>query len=327
MPLPRLAWHARIIAGVFVLVWLSGCVAQQTGRLLEAPPASLPARAELGNVPYYAQQAHQCGPATLAMTLGWSGLHFTPEQLEPEVYIPGKEGSLQPEMIAAARRHGRLAYLLQPSLADLLAEVAAGHPVIVLQNLALSWYPIWHYAVVIGYDLDQRTVTLYSGPDESRQTPISTFEYTWARSGYWALLTLPPGELPRTASEERYLESALALEQTGQLQAAATSYRAALGRWPQSEAARIGLGNSYYAMGKLADAEAVFRQASRDHPQSGIAFNNLAQTCADEGKYAEALAAARRAVELGGPLADTFRQTLADIQATIQAKKVKPAVR
>lgn len=311
----RRSCHARIIAGVFILTWLSGCVAQQTARLLEAPPASLPVRTELDNVPYYPQQAHQCGPATLAMVLGWSGLHSTPEQLEPEVYIPGKQGSLQPEMIAAARRHGRLAYLLQPSLDDLLAEVAAGHPVIVLQNLALSWYPVWHYAVVIGYDLDQRVVILHSGADEFRQTPISTFEYTWARSGYWGLLILPPGKLPRTADKERYLESVLTLEQTGQLQAAAAAYRTALGRWPQSEAARIGLGNSYYAMGKLAEAETAFRQASRDHPQSGIAFNNLAQTCADEGKLEEALAAARRAVKLGGPLAGTFRQTLAAIQA------------
>jgi len=314
----NLARHARILAGVFVLTWLSGCVAQQSARLLQSPPKALPARIVLDDVPYYPQQAYQCGPATLAMTLGWSGLQVTPEQLAPETFIPGKRGSLQPEMIAAARRHGRLAYTLAPTLDDLLAEVAAGHPALVLQNLGLSWYPVWHYAVVIGYDLDRGTVLLHSGPDKLRETSLSTFEYTWARSDYWALLVLPPDELPRTASETRYLASALALEETGQLQAAATAYRTALRRWPSSEAARIGLGNSEYAMGNLAAAETTFLQASRDHPDSAIVFNNLAQIYADQGKLRQALTAARRAVELGGPLHDTFRKTLADIQAKIE---------
>jgi len=269
----------------------------------------------LDDVPYYPQQAFQCGPASLAMTLGWSGLQLNPEQLAPETFIPGKQGSLQPEMMAAARRHGRLAYVLEPTLDNLLTEVAAGHPAIVLQNLGLSWYPVWHYAVVIGYDLDRRVVILHSGPDMQRETKLFTFEHTWARSGYWALLVLPPNELPHTASEARYVDSALALEETGQRQAAATAYRTALSRWPASEAASIGLGNSEYAMGNLAAAEAAFLQASRDHPDSAVVFNNLAQTYADEGKIQKALAAAHRAVELGGPMHETFRKTLSEIQA------------
>jgi len=56
-------------------------------------------------------------------------------------------------MIAAARRNGFVAIELAPNLSDLLAEIAAGNPVVVLQNLALDWYPAWHYAVAIGYDL------------------------------------------------------------------------------------------------------------------------------------------------------------------------------
>ncbi len=65
-------------------------------------------------------------------------------------------------MIGAARRHGRVAYVIS-SPEELLVEVAAGNPVIVLQNLGLSWVPVWHYAVVIGYDGDADMVTLHSG--------------------------------------------------------------------------------------------------------------------------------------------------------------------
>jgi len=308
-----------LAATALILALLSGCAAQQTSRLLKTPPDALPPRAELTNVPYHPQQAHQCGPAALAMALGWSGKPLPPETLTSEVYIPGKQGSLQPEIIAAARRHSRLAYLLNPALAELLAEVAAGHPVIVLQNLGLSWHPVWHYAVVIGYDLDRHIILLHSGPDSRSETSLSTFEHTWARSAYWALLILPPDELPHTASEERYLDSVLALEQTRHWQAAATAYSAALRRWPQSQPARIGLGNSYYAMGNLPSAEAAFLQASRDHPESGIAFNNLAQTYADEGKLDKALAAAQQAVRLGGPFVETYRRTLRSIQQQQEA--------
>lgn len=258
------------------------------------------------------------------MTLEWSGSKADPQQLATEVYIPAKKGSLQPEMVASARRHGRLAYILEPSLQALLSEVAAGHPAIVLQNLSLSWYPVWHYAVVIGYDLDRHVIFLRSGPDSRRETALSTFEHTWARSGYWALLTLPPDELPRTVHKRSYLAAAMALEQTRQLNAAAAAYRTAIRRWPRNQTARIGLGNTLYAMGDLTGAEATFLQASREHPDSGIIHNNLAQTYADEGKMGLALDAARRAVQLGGPFSSTFHQTLQMIQQRIKAESRHP---
>ncbi|HXH65039.1 MAG TPA: PA2778 family cysteine peptidase [Mariprofundaceae bacterium] len=310
--------RARLAAGaLFFVLITSGCAATQTAALLRQPPARLPASAEIASVPFFPQQAYQCGPASLAMTLSWAGAKVTPEALAPKVFIPEKHGSLQVELIAAARRYDMLAYVLQPELADLLAEVAAGHPVIVFQNLGLSWYPVWHFAVVTGYDLAHRRLILHSGPDNRLYMPMSTFEHTWARGGYWALLTLPPSTLPQTASEPRYLDAVIALEQTGHDASAAAAYRAALTRWPQSETAGMGLGNSLYAMGRLKEARAAFLQLTRDHPDSAAAFNNLAQTEADLGDDRAALAAARRAVEIGGPLAATFRKTLADIQSRL----------
>ena len=65
----------------------------------------------------------------------------SPEALVEQVYLPQREGSLQAEMLAAPRRHGLVSYPLAPRLADLLKEVAAGTPVIVLQNLTFSFAP------------------------------------------------------------------------------------------------------------------------------------------------------------------------------------------
>ncbi|MCK5204241.1 MAG: PA2778 family cysteine peptidase, partial [Desulfobacterales bacterium] len=140
----------------------------------------IPPKHELNAVPFYPQKEYQCGPASLAMTLAWSGLQIDPDDLTPQVYTPSLKGSLPPAMVAATRRHGRVAYEIAGANA-LLKEISAGHPVIVLQNLGLSWVPVWHYAVVIGYDLDKAVIILHSGITDQKTTALKTFENTWAR--------------------------------------------------------------------------------------------------------------------------------------------------
>ena len=234
------------------------------------------------------------------------------------MYLPQRQGSLQVEMLAAARRHGVVAYQLAPELTDLLAEVADGTPVIVLQNLGLSWYQVWHYAVVIGYDLERREVILRSGREQRQVLPMTTFERTWARSGYWAMLALPPGKVPRSAEEVSFVSAVSALERSGHLQGARSAYLAAVQRWPHSLAAQIGAGNTAYRSKDLVRAEADFRQAVAAHPDSVAALNNLAQTLSDLGRDEEALPYAQRAVELGGPLKEIARETLEGIRRKLE---------
>ena len=80
-------------------------------------------------------------PATLtasaAPVLVGAGAKTSPEELVPQVYLPDRKGSLQVEMLAAARRHGMVSYALAPRFEDLLRELAAGNPVVVLQDLGL----------------------------------------------------------------------------------------------------------------------------------------------------------------------------------------------
>lgn len=286
------------IAGAAAL-WLAGC-ATQTPDVLRSPGA-LPERAELINTPYFAQQMHQCGPASLAMTLGAAGIDVGPEVLEAEVYLPSRQGSLQPEMLAAARRHGALAARVRPSMNALLNEVAQGHPVLVLQNLGLSWLPRWHYAVVIGYDLPAREITLRSGPNPRERMPLSVFEHTWARSGYWGMLALPPGKLPAAIDPEDAASALNALEKQVAPGQMIDAYRAAMARWPNALIWQIGLGNSVYRSGDRAGAEAIFRSALSLWPDSAIALNNLASVLQDQGRLPEALPIAEKAAAIAGP--------------------------
>jgi len=125
---------------------------------------------------------------------------------------------------------------------------------------------------------------------------------------------MPPARLPVTATERTFISAVLGLEKAGQWQTAVEGYKTALARWPDSMGAHMGLGNSYYALGDNGAAEAAFREAVRRFPNNGSAFNNLAHVLWERERRQEALEAAWRAVELGGPLVNTYRKTLEQIQ-------------
>jgi hypothetical protein len=269
---------------------------------------------ELETVPFYAQSRYQCGPSSLAMALTYSGLPITPEMLRSQVYTPSRKGSLQTAMVSATRRHGRIAYPIH-GLPSIWPEIAAGHPVIILQNLGLSWIPVWHYAVAIGYDFIEKTVILRSGISERKVMSFHTFEKTWARSEYWGLIVLKPSQLPASARKTDYLAAVFGLEKSRHYQAAIEGYQTALTRWPRSLIAFMGLGNSLYALGDLPDAENAFRMAVVNHPQAADAHNNLAQVLFEQGRKQEALEAAERAVAIGGPMAEVYESTLREIQS------------
>lgn len=290
-----------VLTGVFVwaALLLSGCATPQVTLLDAHWPAELPAQVALSQVPFFPQEDYECGPAALAMVANVAGVKVTPDALVDQVYLPGRQGSLQPEMLAATRRQGLLAYPLQPSIENVLREVAAGNPVLVFQNLAFSIYPVWHYAVVMGYDRARHVLLLHSGRTERMEISLFAFERTWARGQYWAMLALPPGQLPATAEPQAYTAAAATLERTD-ARGAQQAFAAALQRWPDERAALLGAGNSAYALGQREAAEKAYRQAVRKHPDFAEGWNNLAQVLRELGRRAEASQAIARAVALGG---------------------------
>ncbi len=309
---PRRAAAAAAAQIFSALLVLGGCATQQASALLAHRPAQLPDFVELASVPFFPQEEQQCGPAALATVLAYAGVATTPEALAEQVYDPEREASLQAEMAAATRRHGLIAYPLAPRLQDLLREIWDGNPVVVLENLSLPIHPDWRYAVVVGYDLPTKAVLLRSGRSFRMKMALDDFERSWARSGYWALLAVPPDQLPATADADRYAAAAIALERVSPA-AARRAYATALERWPHDLRARLGLGNTAYAAGDLPAAEAAYRSAVRDHPDAADAWNNLARTLHRLHRKDEALGAAERAVALGGPRQARYRETLRTI--------------
>lgn len=265
------------------------------------PPSGVadgPQRMELVDTPFFPQEHHQCGPAALATVLNARGREVTPDELVPRVYLPAREGSLQVEMVAAVRRQGLMAIPVETSLDGLLEAVAAGRPVLVLQNLGLNWLPRWHYAVVIGYDLERQELILRSGANSRRITPFGVFMKTWDRSGRWGFVVLDPGVLPAQVEPGAWLDAASGLEILGKWSQAQAAYRVATLRWPDNPVAWFGLGNAEHALGNARAAEDALRQSVRIQPDSAVAWNNLAYALAARQCIRAAQNAARCALRL-----------------------------
>lgn len=325
-PTQMLRWARRFTLWAAVLL-LSGCASldpliPQTVALRSDWPAGVPRSVELAQVPFFPQDEYQCGPAALAMALTHAGARTRPEALVDDVWLPARRGSLQLEMLATPRRHGQVSYRLAPRYADLLREVAAGNPVVVLQDVG-AVLTEWHYAVVNGYDYDSGTILLRSGLQVRQQMSFTAFERSWMPGGYWAMVVTPPERIPVTATEEKWLEALLGLARAGNLEATVRAYDAALRRWPDSLPAAVGLANHLHARGALEQAAGVLRTALQKHPQSVIVLNNLAQTLSDQGKHAEALRVIQRAGDPKSPFAGEVRATRRLIEERIRGQQAR----
>jgi tetratricopeptide (TPR) repeat protein len=306
---------ARLAGQFFVATWLAGCA------LLPAVPKNLQGTVhgqpavELQSVPFFAQEDFFCGPSTLAMVLNHAGENTTPEKLSELVYLPGRKGSLQLEMLAAPRRLGYLSYQIEPTLPALFAALNAGQPVIVLLNLSLPMAPMWHYAVAVGYEAAGNHVILRSGAKERDLVPVATFLKLWERSQNWGFAVLKPGlETPPFATAQNYLNAIVALERSDP-QKAGLAYEQGAKTWPTEPWFHFGLGNLAYTSQKYTEAEAHYRKAVGVYPDMADAWNNLAETLVKLNRKSEARAAINKAIAIGGNRMAAYRETAQKIPA------------
>jgi tetratricopeptide (TPR) repeat protein len=299
---------------LFFVVLLAGCA---TGRLPAVDTAALAGIEELVATPFYPQEEYQCGPAALLTILTTSGVETDMDTLVRQVYLPGRQGSLQAELLAATRAADRIAYPIDGRLEALAAELRAGRPVLVLQNLGVSWIPRWHYAVVVGLDAEREELVLRSGIDERRLTKLRTFLHTWRRGGYWGFVALRADELPADVEQTRWLGAVAATEQVGRLETARQAWTNAVATWPESIVARYGLATNAFKRGDWQAAERVYRNLLLAEPELAVARNNLALALLRQQRHAEAQQEAERALsELAAdsPLREEVLRTLTEIR-------------
>jgi tetratricopeptide (TPR) repeat protein len=118
-----------------------------------------------------------------------------------------------------------------------------------------------------------------------------------------------PQRLPEGAGEQAIVRAAAALEQVSPA-VALRSWEAVLLRWPDNRFAALGLGNAAWANGDHAPARQAWQQVVQRHPDLADAWNNLANALDAHGDRGAARSAAQRAIALGGPHVETYRETL-----------------
>lgn len=297
-----------------VALLLTGCATPPDQVRL---PQGAPTRIDVDSVPFFPQSRYQCGPAALATVLVASGSTTTPAQLVDEVFLPARRGSLQLELQAATRQRGRIAYQIEPTLESLVAELTAGRPVLVLLNLGLGRWPIWHYAVVVGFDAERERFVLRSGTTRRREMRASRFAGAWRRGARWGMLALAPGSLPAGNDVRRYVAAVADLESVGRHEAAMRAYQAGDARWPSSTLVQLGQANTALALGDTARAERLLAELLRQEPANVPARNNLAELLAKRGCRDAALIEARhaQAIARGGPFESAVNATVAEIEA------------
>lgn len=286
--------------------------------LRELREAGIPVSGHVTGVPAFVQSEDHCGPASLAALLTWAGRPERPRDLAPLVYLPGRRGTLPIDLPREIRERGLLAYQVLPETRHLLAEVGAGHPVLVLENRSIPAAPIWHYSVLTGYDLDQGQVVLHDGGPDPVAVSLGRFAKTWRRGGAFGLLALPAGALPAAEDPEGILSALVDLEEAGKPQAAARGYESFLRRWPGDWRGAFGWGNALQSSGEIQQAEIAYRRAHDIAPGRPEPLNNLAMALLEEGRTEEAEETARMAVERAEVLGTDpapYRETLEEVSA------------
>ena len=281
-----------------LISFISGCASHS--RALSEPSFDRPVI--LSNTPFFPQDAYQCGPAALATLLGSAGVNVTPKELEDSLYISKRKGTLQVELLATARKFDVIPVSQEGTLNTLWQALEHRTPVLILQNLAFSWYPKWHYAVVVGFDPKSQEVLLRSGREKLRREKLHSFEESWRLANHWMLSLLPGEPIPPFIQEQAYITAVNGLYETGHQARALSATESAAQHWPNSMLSWMALGNLHYQQQHYQRAERAYRSALNSAPSHPAPPHNLAWALIKQSKKAEAKKYALLALERSATL-------------------------
>lgn len=224
-------------------------------------------------IPFIAQEKNMCGPVVLKMATNFSAPHYTLSDLKQMTFREEAKGTFQSDILSAARRMGLTPYKV-PSSSAMWSQIRDGRPVIVFQNLAVSWLPAWHFSLLVGYDVNKDKVYLHTGTEALQSMGIQRFQKTWERGGSWSYVVTQPSDIPNSAPFEEALQNAMLLEKINHQGPAREVYAQMLKQFPTRFEPHLGLAQIYYAQGNLQDSLMESELAlgkSPDHP--ALLFN------------------------------------------------------
>ncbi len=137
-------------------------------------------------IPFFKQDAHQCGPAAMASVLNYRGIDVSPEEIIKAIYSKGALGTLDFDMVLYAERRGLKADKYRGTLENLQQNIDLSNPLIALVDYGFLNYRRDHFMVVLGYD--ENHIYVNSGTEPFVAVSNDEFIRIWKRTNFWTLL-------------------------------------------------------------------------------------------------------------------------------------------
>jgi len=140
-------------------------------------------------VPFFPQDAYQCGPVSLAEVLAFWGLDVTPEEIAADVFSSRLSGTLSMDMVLYPRRKGFRASAYSGGVEDIHDKIRQGYPLVVLVDFGFSFVEKNHFMVIVGYN--DNGVFAHSGRERGKFFSYGRLQNIWKKTGYWTLFIRP----------------------------------------------------------------------------------------------------------------------------------------
>jgi tetratricopeptide (TPR) repeat protein len=264
----------------------------------------------LPGVPFVRQRRDHCGPAALASVAQYCGIDASQDAIARETYLPSIRATLTIDLERCARDLGLWVLAEQGSADNMRAWLDRRIPVVALLRLGWLQGRALHYVVVTGYHADRGYFIAHTGHFSNRPISFRTFESQSAAAGRWLLVACQPEKVTWPLSADGHKRLGLIFERKGDLRRARDEFQRAVDGDPAKALHRYNLANVLLRLGDAPGAERRYREALEREPDFADAHNNLAMLLLRLGRHDEALAAARRAMALGGERVAYYHDTL-----------------
>ena len=190
---PLLVYGTSVLAVTALLIGVTGCASlSSVEKRADADGATGTVLIE--GVPFFPQEKHYCGPASLAAVMSYYGFTVSQEEVAEETYLPNLQGTLPLDLLLYAKERNFQTTSYRGDMDDVKKQLALGRPVILFLNLGLSIAPKGHYIVAIGYDESSSSIIAHSGRKRAVPITYKKLERSWSKTGYTTLLILPGEE-------------------------------------------------------------------------------------------------------------------------------------
>lgn len=235
----------------------------------------------------YSLNEGDCGAVAIATVLKWHGQPAPLGLIQHHIALPALKASFKTEIRIASQNFGLISHEesgpeRRPE--DLFPFLASGYPVIVLENLGLTWMPIWHYSTVIAIDTERGHILLHGSRYGWRKVALENFQKTWSRSLNWSLLPWPTSKDPPPLPLNHLMGAIYRMESSGKLKDALMAYRTVTRQRPDEAVAWLARGNAALESGFTDEAIASFYKVTTLKTWQPMGWNNLALALLKKGK-------------------------------------------